>query len=124
MIQTYRIYIQATTQAVWDALTKPEWTVKYGYAPLLDYEMRPGGRFRGYPNEGMKQFPNMPDVILDGEVLEVEPPRKIVQTWRMLMEPKLAAEGFTRLTAELETVRGGVTRLTIIHDLTGAPALA
>ena len=124
MTQTYRIYIQATPQAVWEALTKPEWTVKYGYAPLVDYELKPGGKFRAYPNEGMKQFPNIPDVILDGEVLEVEPLKKIVQTWRMLMDPSLAAEGFTRLTTELQAVRGGVTRLTITHDLSGAPILA
>ena len=124
MKQIYKTYIQATPQAVWDALTKPEWTVKYGYAPLVDYDLRPGGRFLSYPNEGMKQVPNMPEIILDGEVLEVEPLTKIVQTWRMLMEPSLAAEGFTQLTTELKAARGGVTKLTITHDLTGAPTLA
>ena len=123
-IQTYRAYIKAPPQAVWDALTKPEWTLRYGYAPVVDYELRKGGAFRAYPNEGMKRFPNIPGVIIDGEVLEVSAPRKLVQTWRMLMDPELAAEGFTRLTAELQPVRGGVTRLTITHDLTGAPKLA
>jgi hypothetical protein len=38
--------IKATPQAIWDALTKAEWTVKYGYAPLVDYELRAGGKFR------------------------------------------------------------------------------
>lgn len=123
-IQVYRTYIKATPQSIWDALTRPEWTLRYGYAPLVDYELRVGGRFRAYPNEGMKQFPNIPDVITDGEVLEVNAPWKIVQTWRMLMDPSLAAEGFTRLTMELEAVRGGVTKLTVTHDLTGAPKLA
>jgi uncharacterized protein YndB with AHSA1/START domain len=124
-IQTYRAYIKAPPQAIWDALTKPEWTVKYGYAPLVEYDLRVGGQFRAYPNEGMKQFPNIPDVIIDGEVLEVNAPRKLVQTWRMLMlEPGSAAEGFTRLTCEIEAARGGVTRLTVTHDLTGAPKLA
>jgi uncharacterized protein YndB with AHSA1/START domain len=123
-IQTYRAYIKAPTQTVWDALTKPEWTLKYGYAPVVDYDLRVGGAFRAYPNEGMKQFPNIPDVITDGEILEVSAPRKLVQTWRMLMAPDLAAEGFTKLTVELQPVRGGVTKLTITHDLTGAPKLA
>lgn len=123
-IQRYCTYIKATPQAVWDALTKPEWTVQYGYAPLVDYELRVGGRFRAHPNAGMKQFPGMPEVIIDGEVLEVQVPNKIVQTWRMLMEPQLAAEGFTRLTCEIDAVRGGVSRLVITHDLTGAPRLA
>jgi hypothetical protein len=72
----------------------------------------------------MKAFPNVPDVIIDGEVVEADAPRKLVQTWRMLMEPSLAAEGFTRLTTEIEPVRGGVTRLTVTHDLNGAPGLA
>lgn len=37
-IQKYTVYIKATPQAIGDALTKPEWTVKYGYAPLVDYD--------------------------------------------------------------------------------------
>jgi uncharacterized protein YndB with AHSA1/START domain len=120
-IQQYRVYIKATPQAVWDALTKPEWSVRYGYAPLVDYDLRAGGQFRAYPNEGMKQFPNIPDIIIDGEVVEANAPHKLVQTWRMLMEPQLAAEGFTRLSMDIEAVRGGVTKLTITHDLTNAP---
>jgi uncharacterized protein YndB with AHSA1/START domain len=123
-IQTYRAYIKATPQAIWDALTKPEWTVLYGYAPVVDYELRVGGRFRAYANAGMRQFPNIPDIITDGEILEVSAPRKLVQTWRMLMDAGLAAEGFTHLRVELLPVRGGVTKLTVTHDLSGAPKLA
>jgi uncharacterized protein YndB with AHSA1/START domain len=123
-IQVYRVYIKATPQSIWDAITKPEWTRKYGFAPLVEYEARPGGKFRAYPNEGMKRFPNMPEVILDGEVVEANPPHKLVQTWRMLMDPSLAAEGFTRLTYEIEEGKGGVTKLTVTHDLTNAPKLA
>jgi uncharacterized protein YndB with AHSA1/START domain len=123
-VQMYRVYIKATPQAIWDAITKPEWTQKYGYAPLVEYDLRKGGAFRAHPNQGMKQFPNVPDVILDGEVVEANPPHKLVQTWRMLMDPGLAAEGFTRLTYEIEAARGGVTRLTVTHDLSDAPKLA
>ena len=60
----------------------------------------------------------------DGEVLEADPPRKLVQTWRLLMDPAVAAEGFTRLTYEIEPQGGGITRLTVSHDLAGAPKLA
>ena len=121
-IQKYTVYVKATPQAIWDALTKAEWTVKYGYAPLVDYELQAGGKFRAYPNQGMKEF-GVPDVIIDGEVLEATAPRKLAQTWRMLMDPGMAAEGFTRLTYEIEPARGGVTKLTVTHDLTGAPML-
>ncbi len=119
--QVYRVYIRATPEAIWDAITKPEWTVRYGYAPLVEYDLRPGGAFRAHANEGMKAVPGIPDVVSDGEVLEVDPPRRLVQTWRMTMTPELAAEAYTRVTWEIEPVRGGVTRLTVTHDVTGAP---
>ncbi len=123
-VQVYRVYIKAPPQAIWDAITRPEWTGKYGYAGLVDYDLRPGGAFREHANEGMKAYPGIPDVIVDGEVTEADPPHKLVQTWRMLMTPELAAEGFTRLTYELEEGRGGVTRLTVTHDVANAPQLA
>jgi uncharacterized protein YndB with AHSA1/START domain len=71
----------------------------------------------------MKAF-GCPDVISDGEVIESDPPRKLVQTWRMTMTPELASEAFTRLTYDIESVRGGVTKLTVTHDVTGAPRWA
>lgn len=120
-VHVYRIYIHAPPQAVWDAITRPEWTVRYGYAPLVAYDLRVGGAFRAHANEGMKAFPEIPDVIGEGEVLEVDPPRRLAQTWRMTMTPELAAEAATRLTWEIDPVRGGVTRLTVTHDLAGAP---
>jgi uncharacterized protein YndB with AHSA1/START domain len=121
--QVYRVYIQATPQAVWEAITEPEWTVQYGYAPLVEYELRAGGAFRAHANEGMLAV-GCPEIISDGQVLEADPPRRLVQTWRMTMTPELAAEAFTRLTYEIEPVRGGVTKLTVVHDVAGAPMIA
>jgi uncharacterized protein YndB with AHSA1/START domain len=121
--QVYRVYIKATPEAVWKAITDPEWTERYGYGGRGEYDMRPGGSYRGLTNEGMRAM-GAPDVAVDGEVIEVDPPRKLVQTWRMVMDETMAAEGFTRLTYEIEAVKGGVTRLTLIHELEGAPTLA
>lgn len=123
-VQIHRVYIKATPEAIWEAITKPEWTVRYGYAPLVEYDLRAGGAFKAYPNEGMKKHPSVPAVIIDGEVLEANPPYRLVQTWRMLMDPSLAAEGFTRLTYEIQVGRGGVCKLTVTHDLSHAPQLA
>jgi uncharacterized protein YndB with AHSA1/START domain len=67
---------------------------------------------------------HVPDVAVDGEVIEADPPRRLVQTWRMAMDPEIAAEGFTRLTDEIAEVQAGVTRLTVVHELDGAPKLA
>jgi uncharacterized protein YndB with AHSA1/START domain len=66
----------------------------------------------------------IPDVVVDGEVIEADPPRRLVQTWRMLMDPTMAAEGFTRLTWEIEETQGGVSKLTVVHDVEGAPQIA
>ena len=119
-----RVYIKATPEAIWDAITKPEWTARYGYAAKVDYDLRPGGAYRAYPGEEMAKFEGVPDVVVDGEVLEADPPRRLVQTWRMLMDEDLKAEGFTRLTHEIEPLESGVTKLTLIHELEGAPKLA
>ncbi|HLY66145.1 MAG TPA: SRPBCC domain-containing protein, partial [Chloroflexota bacterium] len=89
-MQVYRIYIKASPEAIWEALTKPEWTVKYGYAGLVEYDLRPGGRFRVHANEGMKAFPGIPDIVSEGEVIEANPPRKLVHTWRMQMSSEMA----------------------------------
>jgi hypothetical protein len=55
----------------------------------------------------MKRFPSVPDVILDHDVIEANPPHTLVQTWRILMDAGMAAEGFTRLTHEIEEVKAG-----------------
>jgi uncharacterized protein YndB with AHSA1/START domain len=121
-VQIYRVYINATPQAIWDAITQPEFTEKYGYGGRGEYELRPGGSYRGWTSEEMRQQ-GAPDLAIDGEVIEVDPPRKLVLTWRMMMDEEMAAEGFTRLTYEIEERTGGLTKLTVIHDLTGTTRL-
>jgi uncharacterized protein YndB with AHSA1/START domain len=121
--QIYRVFIRATPQKIWDAITTPEWTQRYGYGVRDVYELHPGGKYRGYANEGMLAM-GMPEVTVDGEVIEADPPRKLVITWRMVMDPSMAAEGFTRLTYEIMEGRDGVSRLSVIHDLAGTPGHA
>ena len=126
--QVYRVYIKATPEAIWQAITDPEWTNRYGYTGYVHYDLRPGGALKVVPGEEFKAqaeatgFP-CPDVIIDGEVIEADPPRKLVTTWRMLMDPTMAAEGFTRVTHEIKDL-GGFCSLTLVHELDGAPNLA
>jgi len=122
--QLYRVYIKATPQAIWDAITKPEWTDRYGYGGLPEYDLRPGARYIVRPGPAMAAFENVPDVIVDGEVLEADAPRKLALTWRMLMDPEMQAEGFTRLTYEIDEVEGAGCRLTVTHELDNAPKIA
>jgi uncharacterized protein YndB with AHSA1/START domain len=121
--QVYRVYIKAEPERVWAAITSPEWTDRYGYGGRIEFDrMEAGSPYRHYTSEAMRAM-NAPDVAIDGEVVEVDEPRKLVMTWRMAMDDGLAAEGFTTLTYELEPRPGGLTRLTVVHDLTGAPRL-
>jgi uncharacterized protein YndB with AHSA1/START domain len=127
--QVFRIYIKTSPQAVWDAITKPEWTSRYGPGGRVEYELRPGGAYRAFAGDAMKHHGaelgyDIPDVVMDGEVLEADPPHRLVQTFRARWNPEIEAEGFTRLTWEIDEVRPGVSRLTAIHDLEGAPRLA
>ncbi len=127
--QVYRIYIKAAPQTVWDAITQPDWTAKYGFGGRIEYDLRPGGAFRGYTSEAMKKdgatrgIP-IPEVAIEGEVLEADPPRKLVLKWHMVMDPGTAAESSTRLTYEIAQTQEGVSKLTLVHDMQGAPAAA
>ncbi len=121
--QVYRVFIKATPEAIWKAITSSEWTEKYGYGGRNEYDLRPGGKYRGLATEAMKAYGG-PDVVVDGEVIEADPPRKLVQTWRALWDPEMVAEGFKRLTWEIEPGQGGVTTLTVTHELEGAPKTA
>ena len=62
--------------------------------------------------------------MVDGEVVESDPPRKLVQTYRFLFNDATRAEGFTRLTWEIEPTQSGFSRLTVTHELEGAPLTA
>lgn len=119
-VQIYRVYINATPQAIWDAITQPEFNAKYGYGDAGEYDLRPGGSYRGWTNDEMRAQ-GAPDLGVDGEVIESDPPRKLVQTWRLVMDDAIAAEGFTQLTYEIDPRSDGLTKLTVTHDLTGAP---
>jgi uncharacterized protein YndB with AHSA1/START domain len=53
-IQVYRVYIRATPEAIWTAITDPEWTNRYGDGGRGEYDLRPGGAHRGLANDGMR----------------------------------------------------------------------
>lgn len=121
--QVYEVYIKASPQAIWDAITSPEWTVKYAYKGAVEFDLRPGGSYKAHSTAEMQSF-GLPDVVVDGVVESADPPRKLVHTYRFLFSDEMKAEGFTRVTWEIEKVSAGFCRLTVIHELEGAPTMA
>jgi len=119
-VTVHRIYIKAPIQQVWDAITDPAWNGRYGYGAPSDYDLRPGGLYAVRSTPEMVGF-GAPEVLIDGEVLESDPPNRLVQTWRAFFTPDTAAEGFTQLTWDLHEEQPGLTRLTVIHDVTDKP---
>jgi uncharacterized protein YndB with AHSA1/START domain len=110
--QVYSVFIRATPEQVWDAITKAEFTQQYFYGARI--EVRDGRRFSA-----------VGETEWDEEVLEADPPRKLVHGWVSAYDPELAAEDRSRVTWEIEPQEGGVTKLTVVHDqLEGAPKTA
>jgi uncharacterized protein YndB with AHSA1/START domain len=112
--QVYSVFIKASPEQVWEAITKPEFTQKYFYGSHVNITPE---RFRGTDGEGN-------DLVV-GEMFEIDPPRRLVHGWRALYDPETAAEDESRVTWEIEPQDGGVCRLTVVHDrLEAAPKTA
>ena len=111
--QVYQVFIKATPEAIWEAMTKPEFTSRYFHGVTV--ETTPEER-RSYRGSELK------NVV---EVLEHEPPRRLVHSWVSYYDPELAAEEPSRVSWEIEPQEGGYSLLTVTHDrLEGAPKTA
>jgi uncharacterized protein YndB with AHSA1/START domain len=107
--QVYSVFVRATPEQLWDAITKPEFTSKYFYGSVIESTWKQGAPYTGWASDRSQQY-------VDGEVIEASPPRKLVTTWRALYDPETAAEPYSRVTWEIEPAGEGVTKLTVIHD--------
>jgi uncharacterized protein YndB with AHSA1/START domain len=116
--QVYQIFIKATPQAIWDAITKPEFTAHYFFGAQVETTAEVGSPFRYHSPDGSSLWS-------DETVLESDPPQRLVVTWRSLYDPALAAEKPSRVSWEIEAQDGGFCKLTVVHDqLEGAPKTA
>lgn len=103
----YVIYIRATREQVWDALTLPEFTKRYWAGVSMVSSFVPGQAWKLMIPDGR--------VGDAGEVIEAERPRKLVVTWRNEFLPELKDEGKSRCTFELEE-QGAMVRLSVLHE--------
>jgi len=103
----YVTYIRTTSEKLWEALTKSEFNRQYWFGCHQESDWKPGSTWT------LK----MPDgsTADAGEVLECDPPRRMVLKWRNEFRPELKAEGFTRCTFEIEEA-DGMAKLTVTHQ--------
>lgn len=104
----YVIYIRTTPEKLWQALFDPEFTRRFWCETWQECEWKPGATWRMMIPDGR--------VGDSGEIVEIVPHRKLVQTWRNEFQPHLHVEGYSRLTYELEPA-GEAVKLTIIHEI-------
>jgi uncharacterized protein YndB with AHSA1/START domain len=108
MEKVFEIYIKTTPERLWEAITDPEMRSKYNFGAQLSSDWTPGSRYEmGVPAAGM--------VLGEGENLEVDPPRRLVQSFTALWSDDVKREGTSRITWEIEPV-GSSCRLTVTHD--------
>ena len=104
----YVTYIRTTPEKLWQALLEPEFTRQYWAGTWQESEWKVGASWKIM----------IPDGRLGdhGEVLEIDPPRRLVLSWQNEFMPELRDEGFSRLTYELEP-QGTSVKLTVIHEI-------
>jgi uncharacterized protein YndB with AHSA1/START domain len=112
--QVYQVFIKATPEQIWDAITKPEFTQKYFFGSHVTVTR---DTYRSLNAEGGD--------LVAGSIIEYEPPHRLVHGWRALYDPETAVEDDSRVTWEIEAQDGGYSKLTVVHDqLEGAPKTA
>jgi uncharacterized protein YndB with AHSA1/START domain len=116
--QVYHIFIKATAVQIWDAITRPELTSLYFHGSRVETTGKAGTAIRYYAPDGSTLWG-------DEKVLESDPPRLLVVSWRSLFDPELAIEQPSRVSWEIESQEGGLSKLTVTHDrLEGSPKTA
>jgi uncharacterized protein YndB with AHSA1/START domain len=104
----YVTYIRTTPEKLWRALAEPEFTRKFWVGTVQECDWRVGSPWKLVLPDGR--------VADMGEVVEIDPPRKLVLTWQHHLFAELTAEGFSRMTYDLESM-GSSVKLTVTHTI-------
>jgi uncharacterized protein YndB with AHSA1/START domain/biotin operon repressor len=108
MEKVFEIYIRTTPERLWEAITDPEIRSKYNFGSRVTSDWTPGSRFE-------MSHPAANGPLGEGENLEVDPPRRLVQSMVALWSDEVKGEGTSRVTWEIEPI-GDSCRLTVTHD--------
>jgi uncharacterized protein YndB with AHSA1/START domain len=115
MEKVYEIYIKTTPERLWEAITNPEMRRKYTFGLVVTSDWTPGSRYEGRSGGSTAAGFEPGIAIIEGENVEVDPPRRLVQNFRALWSDDVKSEGTSRVTWEIEAV-GDSCRLTVVHD--------
>jgi len=107
--QVNAVFIRATPEQVWDAITKPEFTTKYFYGTAVDSTFEVGSPYLSLSGDRSQR-------MVEGEIIECDPPRLLRHTWRTLYDEAASGEPASRVTWEIEAQEDGTTKLTVVHD--------
>ena len=110
----FEIYIKTTPERLWHAITDPKQRAKYTFGVEVHSDWTSGSRYLASAGGGSVE-------ISEGENLEVDPPRRLVQSFRALWSDNVKAAGFSRVTWEITPVRDSC-RLVVVHDRLPAEA--
>ena len=108
MEKVFEIYIKTTPERLWEAITDPDLRASYSFGLRTETDWSPGSTYESF-------HPSMEGPFVAGENLEVDPPRRLVQSFTALWSDEVRAEGQSRVTWEIEPV-GDSCRLTVVHD--------
>jgi uncharacterized protein YndB with AHSA1/START domain/DNA-binding transcriptional ArsR family regulator len=108
MEKVFEIYIRTTPERLWEAITDPEIRSKYNFGARQTSDWTAGSRF-------VVTAPGAEKPLGEGENLEVDPPRRLVQSMVAMWSDDVEKEGTTRITWEIEPV-GDSCRLVVTHD--------
>jgi uncharacterized protein YndB with AHSA1/START domain/DNA-binding transcriptional ArsR family regulator len=103
----YQVYIRTQPEQVWQAITDPAFTQRFFFQTRVDAHWQPGAPLKYWMRDGQ--------LAVEGEVLETDPPRRLVTTWSFRSMPEAAADPPSRVTWEIEPM-GEMCRLTLVHD--------
>jgi uncharacterized protein YndB with AHSA1/START domain len=109
MEKVFEIYIRTTPEHLWEAITDGEIRSKYNFGARIDSDWTPGSRFQ-------MGHPALSELLAEGEVLEVDPPRRLVHTMVALWGDDVKSEGSSRVTWEIEPISEDSCRLSLTHD--------
>jgi uncharacterized protein YndB with AHSA1/START domain len=104
----YVTYIRTSPEKLWQALTEPEFTRQFYFGMTIETDWKEGSAWKTVGTDGEPKD--------SGKIVEIDPPRRLVLTWRNEFRPEMKEEGDSRMSYEIEA-EGEMVKLTVRHEM-------